>query len=1009
MSKGRWSYVVAVGVSAAVLASGLVAVTRKPGEEKVERARKLAPAPVSVSLNMLDTGGQVMMGRSTLVRVEAVGPALDEVALWEDGRRVDTFAPDAPLNGVGRTFEWLALRPGTHLLHATAHGSGGTAHSTSISINVAINSTTPTELPVLVSQSTTPEDFAKAHGIAASLVSVADDQTSVGGVPEGSTVLAVDAKGVAKAAAAEIEQSTVQSDGQNAGGESGSASDEKPGPTAPPELKVTRHDCALDITSPNASSSLSVYQSTSGTIGFEEVGTLESSKTLNLGAVGPGTYVFVAGPVGEPTSTTPVSIVVPQECIKTFWKGDASLVNGILTIAKPDSGDMWIYLSVDDDPAVRVPFDTLQTFRASTSRVNIRHLLPTLKGKKLRLEVWSYKAGQDKAAKIGSGDAELPDGMNPSMLLGESTATTLKIKPTKAKVKDTKIKGTWSTLSERVDKVMWQVTTQPVTQSNDSLFPLGTVAFGLAPASGSGPNGTGMSGSFEIPIDKVVKAEPTPLKLNTPSFGQVKDNKAVSEMPVVAKPIVDANGLVDLKAADQWLTSSAEIAGGLADGQPIIAGTTYYVRVVPLSGTTPVGGASQSLRFDGPTPTEPPEAAMSIASSNFSAGRAANPNLSACIRITDLPWSGYESGQFFSSFFPSIGTYCPGDWKVDDSCWAPDVLCDLWNAVVAGINFIAEIGAKIWDGIAMIYNGIIELAATLVAKLNPYCLSAAIASYGAKKLGADKSVKDVTKQASDLCEKIAKVAAKATISAVLVAFGLPPSLPTSGQLLAMAEGDLTEFAVAYLKELGVPCDDLVVDAQTAGSITWGVEQAGGEVPDGVSDGIDVCRDAVKAISGEIKKAIKQQAQTQIANATGLPLPFGPIDGFEFTMEPRGSYRPPSLTLTANARDADAPTNSICPVWAWATQVGFDSKKDKVPTFAPTQITLRRPFFSDKWVGWTSFAFNPLSGYGPQDYNLSAGSLVKAEASSSCTTGADKWTYLKLIEPMQGRWKPGESD
>jgi hypothetical protein len=68
-------------------------------------------------------------------------------------------------SGVGHTFEWLGLRPGPHLLHATAHGSKGTAHSAPVGVEVFLTSTTPTELPVSAPSGTTAAMLAAATGV----------------------------------------------------------------------------------------------------------------------------------------------------------------------------------------------------------------------------------------------------------------------------------------------------------------------------------------------------------------------------------------------------------------------------------------------------------------------------------------------------------------------------------------------------------------------------------------------------------------------------------------------------------------------------------------------------------------------------------------------------------------------------------------------------------------------------------------------------------------------------
>ena len=69
---------------------------------------------------------------------------------------------------------------------------------------------------------------------------------------------------------------------------------------------------------------------------------------------------------------------------------------------------------------------------------------------------------------------------------------------------------------------------------------------------------------------------------------------------------------------------------------------------------------------------------------------------------------------------------------------------------------------------------------------------------------------------------------------------------------------------------------LTIDADTAGAVSSGVSAAGGDVPPSVADGVDVCRDALGAALGKVKEQVSAQAQQQIRDSTGLPLPSTPM-------------------------------------------------------------------------------------------------------------------------------------
>lgn len=1015
-------YGIALVASGAILAGGLVTIpARSRKRDTMTGARQhaaLAPAPSSVTIDVLGADLPVGMGRSLPVRIQAIGDDITEVALWEDDRVVASSEVGPDTDALARRIDWTAVRPGPHILHASVTSASGTAHSPVVPVEVAITRGTPEDIVVVVAPGTTPEDFAARHGIEPALVRTTTVSASgqPGDVPD-PTVLSIDAVGVAEQVAAEMKDPSSTSAGsgsQTAGGGGGpSASDE---PTGPPVLAVKRGDCSVTISATGATGDLVVYRATSGTVGFEEVGTLTRGGKLELDRLSPGAMVFVAGPEGSPTTTEPVSVLLPDDCVKSLWDGDVSLVDGVLRIPKPDTGRLWFYLSVDDAPAVRVPESQLQTFKAPTNRINVRNLLPVLDGSKIHLEVWSYHPGDDEAVKVGTGDAVLPEGTTPTDLLGESSASTLRLDRTQVKVADKSVHASWTAVSDRVDRVVWQVTTQPLATSDTSLAPLGLVAEGVSLATGVGKNGSGRSGVFDIPVKNLTYDVPTPITIDPLDHSQIVKGSKVLEEPKQVGPVIPDEMAINPATIEASLTSTAEVGGGIVP-PPVISGSTYYVRIIPMEGAALLGGVSESVRFDMPVPTDPPQVALKGMHTDFTGGRAANPALSSCIRVTHIPWAGHDNSPwkvpdentFYSSFFPNVGTYCPGDWaSADESCWAPEILCDAWDAVVEGLSVVYEFATKLWDLIAWTYNSLIDLVVTVTAWLNPYCLTAVGAAVASDALGFDKAITDTAKGAADLCHKVYEVGTRAVVGAVLVSLGLPPSLPTSQQLVAMAKGDLTELAVSYLEQLGVPCDDLVIDAGTAGLVSAGIEQAGGDVPDGVADGVDVCRDAIGVIASEIQDQVEAMVQKQIAASTGLPLPWWPIEGFDFSFEPRGTYQPPSIKITALPQDPSAPMNGVCPVEVGANLERPQDTQFSKPVFAPVKFDLRRPFYSDKWSGETSFVFNDgVLDLGEQQ--LAFATSVRGYVKSDCIAGAENYSLFSYVHEPKGRWQPGDPD
>lgn len=995
------------------------------------------------------------MGASLPIKVEASGPGVDSVTLWEDDRALNTLTSTsgATSGAVIHETTWTAITPGPHVLYASAHGKNGTAHSAPIGVNVAYAPGTPRSMTAFAPKGTTIDSFARAHGIDPSVVSFAKPS----GTSAAASVLTTDTQTFAVDARAVLKKSldktlhpavtpptsndsvarhptnethapsprnatrtpTTTSSDPNATKGDAQNLNRTIETTLPPtvdassSLTVDVDGCSVLLSSKKKSKApLSVYQATRGSVGFTETGTIQGDGKLTINALPPGTHVFLGGYADDPTSTAPVSVTIPEKCLAAIWKGNASLIGGILTIPKATDSLLIIYLSVDGQPAVRIPSDNLRTFRASTRHIDVTADLPTLRGDKIHLEVWKVSPNGDNAQKFATGDANLPDGMTPADLIGESGAASLSIKPTQAKVVDTKITGTWSTRSARPDRVLWQVLTQPLSTTDVSMAPPGLVASGVSLAMTAASGGEGAAGTFDVPISSLVLPKPTPVTSKPVSLSQLSGRKPSTNLPTGVPKLIPDTMSIDTSTFADTAVSNAEYTDGIVDNRPVISGTTYFLRVVPFDGTSPLGGASASVRFDGVLPTFPPQIPLHQGNVMFGGGRAGNPDLAACVRVTAMPWKGYTDKQLYSAFFPNPGTYCPGDWShsSSDSCWAPQVFCDVWDATVEGVTWLVDKAAKVWDVIAMVYNKIVDTVVTILAKLNPYCLQAAIAAQASGSIGFSKDVQDTAKAASDLCEKVSKVATKAVVSAVMASFGLPPELPTSEQLEAMAKGDLTEIAVAYLENLGVPCEDLTVDAQTAGAVSDGVKAAGGSVPPGTADGVDVCRDAIGMVMDQVENEVKVQLQTQIAASTGLPLPFQPIDGFEFTMEPRGAYTPPQLAILTGPAKTKAPIIGVCTVGV-AGDIGAAEKFTfKIRAFRDSKMVIRSiPVIPGAWQGSTVLSFNPVAGYTPSEQNLQSGTPILGRISSDCL-GDGKDTYLKgTVGPALGRWKPGEEE
>lgn len=149
--------------------------------------------------------------------------------------------------------------------------------------------------------------------------------------------------------------------------------------------------------------------------------------------------------------------------------------------------------------------------------------------------------------------------------------------------------------------------------------------------------------------------------------------------------------------------------------------------------------------------------------------------------------------------------------------------------------------------------------------------------------------------AGDACIAVGKVVAKAAIVVVLAAYRLPPSLPTSGELAAIASGNLAVLAVGLLKQLGVPCDDLRLDDGESAAVIKAGGAAGVDVPN-VGGSVDACLVTATLVLNEVKGEAKKLVQQTVASNTGWPA--HDVPGLEYLPEPNGHLQPTRVHVYA---------------------------------------------------------------------------------------------------------------
>lgn len=161
---------------------------------------------------------------------------------------------------------------------------------------------------------------------------------------------------------------------------------------------------------------------------------------------------------------------------------------------------------------------------------------------------------------------------------------------------------------------------------------------------------------------------------------------------------------------------------------------------------------------------------------------------------------------------------------------------------------------ELWDIIVQVYNSTYQAVLTLAAELNPICLQAK----------AIENAADASSTVSDVCKSVTKVV---TSAAITYTTGLPPSLPTSSELVDIAQGKLSaviELGMDYaLSQVGLSCDDVSVDGGTAADLIGVGNDALGSADTATaldaartpSGGYSLCTGVANLVSSEIRQEV----------------------------------------------------------------------------------------------------------------------------------------------------------
>lgn len=850
-----------------MLVGGVTFLTlRYVGRDDVDRVGDAAspryatmPFPTTLSLAGPDRG---RIGSQFRFSVETFAEAdVRSITLYDGAHPVDMI--EAPTPGRATSLALPGLSVGRHLVHATVTDvDGETASTAPMSVLVG---EAPGEDPVPVEVPTAPgerlPDVATRLGLPrADLLAVAGGRVVALVAPDaGIDVVEGDAASVTL--------------GPNLGA-----------------LAITAdgRGCGVRLLASNATEPVTFFRGGGSTNGWLQLGRARTDGTLDVADLSPGAHVFFARSDGS--DSEPVEVTVPDRCATAYgWTGNASIVDGELVLAQPVS-NAFLHLSVDGKPWIRVPASQDEAIDAGT-RTSIAHLLPALQGTHLQLEVWSFQG--DIPIRRAAGDLKVPGDAAISDVVGAPSAVSLTVATAAGErtgvqldSQDEELTFTWTAASTAVSRVRWQVLVADRSSSDLSRAPSGLLATGVSEGE--------RTGSFTIDTADIPRADAIPAASGGAGG---KAGTAIALQPPQSTGTLSTQASYGAIVPVSTLTSVAE---------PVelpVAGSAVFVRVVTEDGPA---AASPDVVVHLPTPQSAATGVdFEVTNIRADAGNAPNPAAVGCL-LVDVPWNakgdepGYDAAAdpwaftrgVAKAFYPKDGTWCPGAFPPPAGCDA--WYCEVVDFVVDAAGAIVAVVVQVYELVSYAYNSAIETVVDVVSKLNPLCVA-----LGAAGGGAGKS-----------CETVTGFATRAAITAVLASVGLPPSLPTVGQLEAIAAGELDQLAVEVMRQLGVPCDTV----RAPDGFDAALEVAGDELDAPVlADASDPCLAVAHLLIGEVRARATADGQRALADASGLPS-FPQVAGFSMKADPRGQVDPLEVEVAARVVEGNAdPSGVFCQV------------------------------------------------------------------------------------------------
>jgi hypothetical protein len=684
-------------------------------------------------------------------------------------------------------------------------------------------------------------------------------------------------------------------------------------PGLPARLALTAEPvgCGVELKTSHESGAVTFWHSSSSIPGWAEVsGAKRDRVSIALLAAGP--HLFHA--TDDEGVSAQVHVTVPASCAaRAGWKGNASIVNGILT-APGAAG--YLLLSVDGRPWLRVPQSPSQSLPLYPG-ANVAAYLPALGGHRLDLEVWkgAKEFENPPTAPLATGSLAVPEGVSLAEIVGEPSALTLTSDDISnyPPVIDTghdhrRIDFSWSAASSRVDRVVWQVVAGPIDPDDLSLVPPGLIAAGIAEADGGAQADGGRAGTFSIDTAKI------PLDASEPLSSAYDPAPAQPGVAQVLAPPIDAASALTLSGAKYGkITPVTGLASAVMN--PVTLpheGDEVHVRVLTDPKNPWAASAPVTLKL--PThETRSTNVSVTLDEVRVDAGRAPYAPAMGCVYV-EVPWQGHQpqpampDGMFqttgdwdayyekssiatASAYYPVSGVHCPGEFAPAE---CDDVLCGAIEFVVDAAGAVVGFIVEAVSLVSYVYNGVINAVVEAIAKYNPLCV-------GLGAAGGD----------DEACATVVGIATRAAVTAALASVGLPPALPSGDALVAAASGEFAQLGADLMASAGIPCEE----AKAPPGFGAALDQASSalDAPKVGKAAEDPCLAVATLLLDSVRDQVAAEAMSTVGSASGLPS-FPEVEGFSMVPDPRGELQPLRVDVKAHLTKASADgTGVVCKV------------------------------------------------------------------------------------------------